>query len=25
MIRNLHDKLGIPAEALIQPVNLRQA
>lgn len=25
MIRNLHDKLGIPAEALIQPVNLRHA
>lgn len=25
MIRNLHDELGIPAEALIQPVNLRQA
>jgi HTH-type transcriptional regulator/antitoxin HigA len=23
MIRNLHDKLGIPAEALIRPVNLR--
>ncbi len=25
MIRNLHDRLGIPAEALIQPVNLHQA
>ena len=25
MIRNLHDKLGIPAEALIQPSNLRHA
>lgn len=25
MIRNLHDKLGIPAEALIQPVNLHHA
>ena len=25
MIRNLHDKLGIPAEALIRPANLRQA
>ena len=25
MIRNLHDKLGIPAEALIQPANLRHA
>jgi HTH-type transcriptional regulator/antitoxin HigA len=23
MIRNLHDKLGIPAEALIRPANLR--
>ena len=25
MIRNLHNKLGIPAEALIQPSNLRHA
>ena len=25
MIRNLHDKLGIPAEALIQPSTLRHA
>ena len=25
MIRNLHDKLGIPAEALIRPANLRHA
>ena len=25
MIRNLHDKLGIPAEALIRPTNLRHA
>ena len=25
MIRNLHNKLGIPAEALIQPANLRHA
>jgi HTH-type transcriptional regulator/antitoxin HigA len=25
MIRNLHEKLGIPAEALIQPTNARQA
>jgi HTH-type transcriptional regulator / antitoxin HigA len=25
MIRNLHDKLGIPAEALIQPSKLRHA
>lgn len=25
MIRNLHDKLGIPAEALIRPAKLRQA
>ena len=25
MIRNLHDKLGIPAEALIGPANLRHA
>jgi len=25
MIRNLHDKLGIPAEALIGPLNLRRA
>jgi HTH-type transcriptional regulator/antitoxin HigA len=25
MIRNLHDKLGIPAEALIGPVDLRRA
>jgi HTH-type transcriptional regulator/antitoxin HigA len=25
MICNLHDKLGIPAEALIQPVNLHHA
>ncbi len=25
MIRNLHDKLGIPADALIRPANLRQA
>lgn len=25
MIRNLHDKLGIPAEALIRPSNLRNA
>lgn len=25
MIRNLHDKLGIPAEALIRPVNLHHA
>ncbi len=25
MIRNLHDKLGIPAEALIQPANLHHA
>lgn len=25
MIRKLHDKLGIPAEALIQPVNLHHA
>jgi hypothetical protein len=25
MIRNLHDKLGIPAEALIRPSNLRHA
>lgn len=25
MIRNLHDKLGIPVEALIRPSNLRHA
>lgn len=25
MIRNLHDKLGIPAEALIRPATLRHA
>ncbi|HCE68316.1 MAG: DNA-binding protein [Geobacteraceae bacterium GWC2_55_20] len=25
MIRNLHNKLGIPAEALIKPSNLRHA
>lgn len=25
MIRNLHNKLGIPVEALIQPVQLRRA
>lgn len=25
MIRNLHDKLGIPADALIHPAKLRQA
>ena len=25
MIRNLHDKLGIPAEALIRPSSLRHA
>jgi HTH-type transcriptional regulator/antitoxin HigA len=25
MIRNLHDKLGIPAEALIKPTTLRHA
>jgi len=25
MIRNLHDKLGIPAEALSRPANLRHA
>ena len=25
MIRNLHDKLGIPAEALIRPSNLHHA
>jgi HTH-type transcriptional regulator/antitoxin HigA len=25
MIRNLHNKLGIPVEALIQPTQLRQA
>jgi len=25
MIRNLHDKLGIPAETLIRPANLPHA